>query len=161
MTESLQRWKSQSLGAIFLTWLRPLWSTPPGPNPWPQDIEDALQAPDALEVCHHCFTPQDELRWFCPQCGAAVGPHNNWMHYVYIFSIGEVFRSGVGPEARFTKLTVPGYIAIGFLQLGVLSPLYFIRLFLNWRSLSRRGSHPPAAPASEPVDAPAVPDEER
>ncbi len=143
MSGIYQRWKTRPLREEVLEWLRPLWCTPPAPDPWPPDVEDAIQAPDAVEVCHHCFAPTADSRWFCPQCGAAVGPYNNWMNYVYIFSIGEVLRSGVGPEARYSSLTAPGYIVIGLLQYGLFSPFYFVRLFLNWRRLSKAGAEPP------------------
>ena len=67
------------------------------------------------------------------------------MPFLYIFSIGEVLRSGTGPEARFTPLTVPGYIVFGLSQFGVFAPIYFFRLFMNWRRRSRSESVPAVA----------------
>jgi hypothetical protein len=60
------------------------------------------------------------------------------MSYLHIFPIGEVLRSGVGPEARYTRITVPGYIALGLLQYNVFSPVYFICLVINWRKISKQ-----------------------
>ena len=142
MKEAFQQWRTKALRDVLVGWLRPLWCTPPEPDPWPEEVQLAIMAPDAIEVCHHCFTPLGQQGWFCPQCGASVGQYNNWMSYVYIFSQGEVLRSGVGPEARFTWLTVPGYIVLGLLAFGVFSPVYFFRLFMNWRKMSRKKARP-------------------
>lgn len=152
MSGIYQRWKTRPLWDVLRDWLEPPWRTPPAPDPWPKDVEDAIQAPDAVEVCHHCFTPTADARWFCPQCGAAVGPYNNSMNYVYIFSIGEVLRSGVGREARYSPLTVSGYLAIGLLQYGLFSPIYIARLFLAWRRWSRAGAEPPGGQGPQAAD---------
>lgn len=149
MTGRFQSWQTEPLGAIILAWLGRRWRTPSVPDPWPEEIESALWGPDALEVCHHCFTPHDEHGWFCPECGASVGPYNNWMDYLQIFAIGEVMRSGVGTDARFTRLTVPGYIVLGLLQFGLFSPVYFFRLVMNWRRVSREAARPTTSLAEE------------
>jgi hypothetical protein len=69
------------------------------------------------------------------------------MSYLHVFSLGEVLRSGVGPQARFTVLTVPGYLVVGLAEYALFAPLYFIRLALNWRRLARQP--PPVAPRDE------------
>jgi len=40
-------------------------------------------------------------------------PSTRLLPFVRIYSLGEVLRSGVGPSARFTALTIPGYIVMG------------------------------------------------
>src|SRR3954468_23812942 len=85
---------------VAVKYLRELRSSPPTPNPWPDDIEAAVHQPDALPICHRCFTPQNHNGWFCPECGTATGPYNNLMPYLYIFSEGEVLRAGVLDPVR-------------------------------------------------------------
>lgn len=138
-----QRWKTEPMKDILLAWLRRWWHFPAKPDPWPEEVGRAIWEPDAVEVCHHCFAPQSEPRWFCPECGAAVGQYNNWMHYIHIFSVGEVLRSGMGPEARFSRLTVPGYVVFGLLEFGIFAPVYYVQLFRNWRRHARKPAQPP------------------
>jgi hypothetical protein len=129
--------KSKSGGEIIVTGIKAWWHSLDTPNPWPDDLDIAVRAPDAIPVCHHCTTPCELPVWFCLSCGAAVGPYNNVMPYIYIFSIGEVLRSGVGAEAHFTPFRTVAYIAIGIAEYGAFAPLYFIRLYLNYRRLKR------------------------
>jgi len=121
-----------------MSWLRAFWPAVQ-PDPWPDEIDQAVRDPDALSVCHHCFAPQSGEEWFCSECGTAVGPYNNMMPYLHVFSTGEVLRSGVGPAARFTMLTVPGYILLGLSEAFVLAPLYYVRLYISWRKARRAG----------------------
>jgi hypothetical protein len=59
------------------------------------------------------------------------------MPYVYIFSIGEALRSGVGPEAHFTPFRTVAYVSLGLAEYQILAPLYFLRLYLNYLRLKR------------------------
>ena len=124
MTNWLQQWQTQALGTAIAKWIRAWLATCP-PDPWPPELDEAVRDPAALAVCHHCFAPQEDSGWFCRECGAATGPYNNTMPYLHIFSTGEVLRSGVGPAARFTKLTVFGYVVLGFIETLVLAPMPF------------------------------------
>lgn len=45
--------------------------------------------------------------------------------------MGEVLRSGVGPEAAFTTFSVCGYVLVAYTQFWFLSPLYIFRLCRN------------------------------
>jgi hypothetical protein len=128
-------WQSKSLGKILASWIRAWWRSFDKPNPWPDEIEAAVRAPDAIPVCHCCATPCELPVWFCPDCGAAIGPYNNVMPYIYLFSVGEALRSGVGPEAHFTPFRTVAYVVIGLAEYGVFAPLYFIRLYRNYRRL--------------------------
>jgi hypothetical protein len=116
--------------------VRDWWRSLDTPNPWPNEVDAAVRGPDAVPVCHRCATPCELAVWFCPSCGAAVGPYNNIMPYVSVFSLGEAFRSGVGPEAHFSAFRTVAYTALGLAQYGMLAPLYLLRLFLNRRRLS-------------------------
>ena len=128
------------LGELLVARLRAFLQKPPYDEPWPKEIDDAVRSRDAAMICHHCLTPQTCRAWFCPECGAVVGPYNNSMHYLQIFSLGEVLRSGVGPEARFTKLTVIGYVVLGLEQYSIFAPFYFFRII---RRRSKQRALPP------------------
>ena len=129
--------KSKSLASVITKRFREWWSSSDSPNPWPDEVDVALHEPDAVPVCFRCVTPCEDTEWFCPTCGAAIGPYNNVMPFIYIYSIGEALRSGVGPEAHFTRFRTVAYIAIGLAQFGVYAPLYLFRLCLNYRRLKR------------------------
>jgi len=133
MNDFFRDWQKKPLGEVILslirTWLRGLVK----PDPWPEEIDREVRMPEAIPVCHRCFLPleYEKNRWFCSDCGAAVGPYNNILPYIRIFSIGEVLRSGVGPEASFTKFTVCGYVLLGYLQFWPSFLFYLIRLCRN------------------------------
>jgi len=103
------------------------------PDPWDAEISARLDEPEAAPVCHHCFTPQQHDRWFCPECGAAVGPYNNYLPFIYIFSIGEVARNGVYGPVRRNFVTVLGYVWFGASQYLVFAPVYWYYFFVNLR----------------------------
>jgi len=105
----------------IILWVR---RAPTNPDPWDDEVEKSLQEPEAFPVCHHCFTPYPPRGWFCENCGCAVGPYNNWMPYVYIFSEGEVLRNGVTSRLRMNFLTVSGYV------LGTISCVVMMQLFV-------------------------------
>ncbi len=138
-----QDWKSKSLGAVVADAVRQWWRSLDTPNPWSYELDAAVRALDAIPVCHRCTTPCELPVWFCPACGAAIGPYNNILPFIQIFSIGEVLRSGVGPEAHFTPFRTVAYVALGLTQYGFFAPLYFIRLFLNHRRLSKEQHEKP------------------
>jgi ribosomal protein L40E len=137
------------LGVVFLL-LAGLWrliawvrEAPPKPDPWDADVERKLEEPDSVEVCHHCLTRQPPNAWFCEHCGSAVGPYNNWMPYIHIFSIGEVLRNGVMDKLHPNVLTISGYLllSVNFLFVNIVRPhitslgfvlLNFTALLLYW-----------------------------
>ena len=138
--ETRHTWREKPLGFVFLSRIRDWWVHTP-PDPWDAEIDVSVRRDDAVMVCHRCCEPREFPRWFCPNCGAAIGPYNNVLPYIYVFSIGEVVRSGVGPHARFTPLTLSGYAAVGLLQYQPLAILYVIRLVLNYRRLAKERTH--------------------
>jgi len=139
----LREWKARSLGELFTGWIRKWWESLDVSNPWSEEIDKAARASDAIPICHHCTTPCELPVWFCPACGAAVGPYNNLLPFIRIFSIGEALRSGVGPEAHFTTFRTAAYISIGLVEYGVFSPLYFIRLYRNHLRLQKEQNQKP------------------
>jgi hypothetical protein len=127
-----QEWKTRSLGAVIVSRVRAWWKSFDTPDPWPPELSDAVRAPDAVPVCHRCLTPCELPVYFCPSCGAAIGRYNNVLPFIKIFSLGEVFRSGVSPSARFTPLTVVGYVLVGLQEFWFLAPFYYVALILNY-----------------------------
>jgi hypothetical protein len=114
------------------------------PAPWGPEIDEALAQSDATPICHHCFTPQPELPgWFCPHCGAAVGPYNNWMEYVSIFSIGEVLSTGAFHRFSVSALTVVGLLFFSISQYLIFAPVYWFWLIRNVRRMQREAVQPP------------------
>lgn len=130
--------------AVYLFWRLIVWvrDSPTHPDPWEPDVAQKLTDPDTAEICPHCSTPQPPTAWFCEHCGRAVGPYNNLMPYLQVFSEGEVLRNGTGSRLRKGLLIPAGYflISINFVFMGVLlvpnSPmlaiLSFAGLFSYW-----------------------------
>jgi len=150
MRDTKHNWGTQSLGQLILTKLRDWWTATRPPDPWSEDEQNRADDQEALIVCHRCCTPQGAPNWFCPGCGTAVGPYNNVLPFVYIFSIGEVFRSGMCSSAKYTSLTVPGYIFASMIQYGLFCPFYLVRLCRNCSKQRKQGNddgglHPPSA----------------
>jgi hypothetical protein len=112
----------------LIVWVR---AAPLKPDPWSAELETELQGSGGVPVCHHCFTPCPPRGWFCENCGCAVGPYNNWMPFVNIFSEGEVFRNGVADKIRASPLTVAGYLLSSLSNYLVFAPVYWYFLFKN------------------------------
>jgi hypothetical protein len=104
---------------------------PTSPDPWGKEIEKALHEPEAVEVCHRCFNPVTLCSWFCKHCGCAIGPYNNLMPYLNVFSEGEVLRNGVNAKLGLNALIVVGYLFVSLNLYFVFAPIYWILLFRN------------------------------
>lgn len=133
------------LGFVFRDWSHHF---PVKPDPWDAEIAEKLKQPDCVPVCHHCFTPQEHDKWFCPECGASVGPYNNYLPYIHIFSEGEVLRNGVRSHVARNPLTVVGYLCFSTLEYLIFAPLYWYLLFRNLRREQTSQEGAPAAPQS-------------
>jgi len=106
----------------------------PTPDPWGPEVEREMQEPEARELCHRCLTPRPDRGWFCENCGAAVGPYNNYMPYVDIFSQGEVLRAGTHDHLRRSVFVIVGYVLLSLAMYAILAPIY---LFFVIRNLMR------------------------
>jgi hypothetical protein len=131
----------------FAFWRVLLWirNSPIHPDPWDTATQQAVEQPDAPEVCYHCATPLPPGSWFCEHCGRAVGPYNNLMPYVNAFSEGEVYRSGVLEHVRRSPLLIAGYLLISLSYL-IFAPIYWFLLFKNL--FARRPTEVPSLPAN-------------
>jgi ribosomal protein L40E len=112
----------------LIAWVR---DAPVTPNPWDAEVEQKLAEPETVEVCRRCLTKQPPDAWFCAHCGSAVGPYNNLMPYVSVFSEGEVFRSGASGRLRASPLIVCGYLILSLTTLGFFAPIYWIYFLKN------------------------------
>jgi hypothetical protein len=139
--------------AIAYWAVRWVGSAPITVDPWGAEIERLIQEDETPALCHRCLTPQKDNAWLCPECGSAVGPYNNYMPYVVLFSQGEVYRAGVMDHVRPSILVVCGYLAYSVMGYVIFAPIYWYFLY---RNLSR-WSHEPASPESPDDDGPAKP----
>ena len=141
VTDPLEAWIYVAFGCLLLWraglplihWLRSI-SIPA--DPWDAETSEKLNDPDAIPVCHHCFTPQEHDRWLCPECGAAVGPYNNYLPLIRIFSLGEVARLGSYGQVRRTPLTIIGFLVFGISEYNVFAPIYWYSFLVNLRRCS-------------------------
>jgi hypothetical protein len=114
----------------LILWLKEATRTA---DPWGDEIDKTLDQDDAVPLCHHCFTPQQHNGWFCPECGATVGPYCNYLPFVYIFSQGEVLRAGVTERIRHSPLIVIGFVLLSLVMCAVAAPIYWFFLFKHLR----------------------------
>jgi len=121
--------------ALAVFWRLIVWvrEAPPTPDPWDAEIEQKVQEPEAQEICRRCLTPQEPGAWFCRHCGVAVGPYNNLMPFLNVFSEGEVLRNGVGGRFRNRPFILIGYFLITLGIFPFLAPIYWLSLLLNWK----------------------------
>ena len=112
----------------LIAWVR---EAPPKSDPWDAEVEHQLEEPEAAEVCHHCLTQQPPNAWFCEHCGSAVGPYNNMMPYLNVFSEGEVLRNGAADRLRKNPLIIAGYLLFSLSVYVVFAPIFWFFLFKN------------------------------
>ena len=123
-----------------IVWVR---NAPVRPDPWDAEFEQKMQDPDTPQTCQHCSTPQPPGAWFCGHCGRAVGPYNNLMPFVQVFSEGEVFRNGTSGQFRNRPLILVGYFLISLGMFSFLAPIFWISMLPN---LKRSGRPQQSAP---------------
>ena len=111
-------------------------------NPWGDEVSQALDQEDAVPLCHHCLTPQQHDGWFCPECGATVGPYSNYLPFVYVFSEGEVVRAGVTERIRRSPLIVVGLVLTSLAMCAVAAPFYWFFLFKHMHHGDSAGAEP-------------------
>ena len=112
----------------FAAWV---CATPITPDPWSAEITASLELPDAQPICHRCLTAYPDDAWFCEHCGSAVGPYNNLMPYVHVFSEGEVFRNGVNDRMNASPLIIGGYFLASLASYHIFAPVYWFWFIQN------------------------------
>jgi hypothetical protein len=125
------------LGIMFL-FLAGLWQlivwvreAPIKPDPWDAEVEQKLSESETAEVCTHCLTQQPPTAWFCSHCGKAIGPYNNLMPFVNVFSEGEVFRNGATGRFRNRPLIIIGYLLLSLAAYSFFAPIFWVALLSN------------------------------
>ncbi|ACB76884.1 hypothetical protein [Opitutus terrae] len=114
------------------------------PNPWPDEIEKAVRAPEAVPLCLNCLAPQTRDGWFCPHCAFPTGDYVAVNPFSQIFVLGELFRRGVtgAPEKR---VGVHLFLLVcSVTQYAAFAPVYW---FWLWR---RQLGRPICEPRREP-----------
>lgn len=119
--------------ALAVLWWLIVWirEAPVKPDPWDAGVEQKLSEPETVEVCPHCLTQQPPTAWFCEYCGKAVGPYNNLMPFLNVFSEGEVLRNSTTGRMRNRPLILIGNILI---ILGInpfFAPIYWFCILFN------------------------------
>ena len=132
----------------LIVWVR---DAPVSPDPWDAAVEQKLSEPETPEICPHCSTPQSSVAWFCPHCGRAVGPYNNLMPYLQVFSEGEVFRAGASGKTRASPLIVGGYLLLSLSMLGFFAPIFWIYFLKNQRRIKQAKSSEPQTAGGPPA----------
>lgn len=130
-----------AVGIGIVVWRVIRWMAAPcviRPDPWPQEVELAIHDPAVEPACHRCLTPHPDERWFCPVCGAAVGPYNNYMPYLQLFSEGEVLRSGILDHYRRSIWVITGYVLLSLCLMSVFAPVYWFFLIRHMREQRAR-----------------------
>jgi hypothetical protein len=112
----------------LIAWVR---EAPIKPDPWDAEVEQKLSDPEAVEICPHCLTEQPPTAWFCSHCGKAVGPYNNLMPFVNVFSEGEVLRNGATGQFRNRPLIVIGYMLLSLAAYSFFAPIFWFFLLSN------------------------------
>lgn len=150
--------------AGYLFWRLIVWvrDSPTHPDPWDAEVAQKLADPETPETCPHCSTPQPPTAWFCEHCGRAVGPYNNMMPFLNVFSEGEVLRNGTTNRLRKGLLIPAGYflISINLMLAGILllprsalfSLLIFAALFSYWMLILKNILRQNAAEATPPAE---------
>jgi len=114
--------------ALLSLWRLLIWvrNAPVHPDPWDQATETAVRQDDAVQVCHHCLSEVPPGQWFCEHCNCAVGPYNNLMPFINVFSEGEVLRNGICNRMRVGILTITGY---AFLCVSYSATAFFAAIY--------------------------------
>jgi len=137
-----------AIGGLVLAalWRLVVWvrEAPLRPDPWDADFDQKLLDSETPEACPHCSVPQTPGAWFCPHCGRAVGPYNNLMPYVQVFSEGEVFRNGASGMFRNRPLMTIGLLLIVLVVNPFFAPIYAVVMVARLApSLGRRKTTEP------------------
>ena len=115
----------------FLVWVR---DTPVKPDPWDTETEQKMSSSETPAACHRCSTPLKPDAWFCPHCNTAVGPYNNLMPYLYLFSEGEVMRNASSDRFRNRPLVLIGYGLLALAWFPPFAPFFWILQIKNFRN---------------------------
>jgi len=108
----------------LVTWIRRLASKST-PDPWPQEVDEAVRNREAVPICLSCLYPQRERSWLCPNCGFPAGDFVTLMPYLQNFAIGELFRRGVmgPPETSIGRNALLTLLSLG--EYGFFAPVYW------------------------------------
>jgi len=122
----------------------------PSPDPWGSEVAESMEQETAEPLCYHCLAPQKDERWFCEECGAAVGPYNNYDPYAQIFSQGQLFRTGVLDRIPRRPVVIIGYLIVPLTVFSIFAPIYWFFFIRNLTATTPIVPDAPAPQASAP-----------
>jgi hypothetical protein len=132
-------------GAAVYRFFQWVMEAPRTLDPWGKETEEEVNQ-QGVSLCLRCLTPQEHNGWFCPECGATVGPYCNYLPYVYIFSEGEVLRAGVTDRIRRSSFITIGFVLLSVATFTILAPIYWFFLLKNLQRIEVPPDLPPVIP---------------
>jgi len=147
--ETSLAWLVLLVVAVIGAWRCLVWwlETPAEPDPWDNEAVELGDPVAAEPLCLRCLEPHPHPAAFCPHCCAPVGDFNNYSPYLYVFSVGELLRTGTSGSFRRSWLTLAGFVILGAMEYLLFAPVYWLCLVLNLR---RRNDSPPPVLNSPP-----------
>lgn len=123
--------------------LKKAFSAEDTPDPWDDEIDEAVRTKESTAICSKCLEPGADETWLCRNCGWPSGDYVNVNPYLYIYSIGAFFRSGVDGSVNLTPSKILGLGTIALWEYGVFAPVYWVRLFQAKHQQSNADSSTP------------------
>ena len=120
---------------------RQYFRTPPTPDPWDDEVSQAMENDEAVPLCPHCLTSHEHTQHFCLKCGGPVGAYTNLMPFEYCFSVGHLLRIGTDGNFRRSPLLILGFIILSTAEYAIFAPFYWLRLLLNLSRMTEQ-NHP-------------------
>jgi len=118
-------------GAAIYGLIRWIQTAPVQPDPWESLISESSDEAQPTLVCPRCLTPNSADRDFCETCGLPVGACTNLSPYLYLFSVGDLLRTGASGRFPIRPFTIIGYVLLPICSFAILAPFYWYRLFRN------------------------------
>lgn len=133
--------------------LRECFAPHPTPDPWPEELDQAVRSREAVPICTNCLHPQPAHRWFCPYCHFPTGEYVHLMPYLYVFTWGELLRRGVfGPPEKgaFRKWGLVIYSSYNY---SIFAPLYWYWMYRKSAGKPISNLHKPDLGSDDSVSA--------
>ena len=121
----------------------------PGPNPWDEKTEEAINQPDATPICRRCLEPHEESARYCSHCGLPVDSLVPLSPFHQVFAVGDVLLTGTQRKFPVNWMTITGYVLLSMAQYLVFAPFYWFFLLRNVRRIRAEAKRPDDQAAPE------------